>query len=148
MTILKVLSKACIYGLRALAYIAAQSREGEYVSIRELSERLDISFHFLTKTLQILTQEGLLISYRGPNGGIAFQVAPEEITLAEVVKLLEGEDFFDTCLLGLPGCGVAKPCPVHDFWQETRKAMEGEFNATTIADLGAKVSTGEHRLRE
>lgn len=112
-----------------------------------MSEQLDISFHFLTKTLQILTQEGLLLSYRGPNGGVAFKVPPEDITLTQVVTMLEGADFFETCLLGLPGCGVGKPCPVHDFWKETRKTMENEFNATTIADLGAKVSTGKHRLK-
>jgi len=144
---LKVLSKACVYGLRALSYIASQGSGGKYVSIREISEQLDISFHFLTKTLQVLTQEGLLLSYRGPNGGVAFKVPPEEISLMTVVKILEGGDFFETCLLGLSDCGTSKPCPVHDFWKETRQTMEDEFNSTSLADLGAKVSSGKHRLR-
>ncbi|MBK6929373.1 MAG: Rrf2 family transcriptional regulator [Saprospirales bacterium] len=67
-----------------------KQNEQEYVSIRDLSEQLDISFYFLTKILQTLTQANLLVSYRGPNGGIAFKVPPEKIMLSDVVRVLEG----------------------------------------------------------
>ncbi|MCB0549642.1 MAG: Rrf2 family transcriptional regulator, partial [Phaeodactylibacter sp.] len=67
---MKVLSKGCVYGLRALLYIVSEKPREEYVNIREISEELDISFHFLTKTFQSLTQKGILRSYRGPNGGV------------------------------------------------------------------------------
>jgi len=141
----KVLSKASVYGLRALLYIAGHKAKGEYVSIRELSDELKISFHFLTKILQSLTQRDLLESYRGPNGGIALKMAPEEIFLIDVVNIIEGEDFFDSCLLGLPGCGTFDPCPVHDFWKVTKAALKNEFETTSLAELSGKVS--EKRLR-
>lgn len=128
--------------------MAAHGNGGEYTSIREMSQHLDISFHFLTKTLQSLTQHGLLVSYRGPSGGIAFNKPPEQITLKEVVEILEGKDFFETCLLGLPGCGKEMPCPVHNFWTDTRQQMETEFERTSLATLGAKVLSGQHRLTE
>ena len=142
---MKVLSKASVYGLRALLYIAAHKTQGEYVSIREISDKLNISFHFLTKILQSLTQRNLLESYRGPNGGITLKMPPEEIFLIDVVKILEGEDFFDSCLLGLPGCGEFEPCPVHDFWKVTKAALQDEFTSTSLAELGTKIS--ENRLR-
>jgi Rrf2 family protein len=117
-----------------------------YVSIGELSEKLDISFHFLTKTFQKLTQHGILESYRGPNGGVALTKPAEKIFLSEIVKILEGDDFFDKCLLGLPGCGEVAPCPVHDFWKNVKGALKEEFDLTSLAELGDKVSDERMRL--
>jgi Rrf2 family protein len=143
---LKVLSKATIYGLRALVYMASDKDRTGYVSIGELSEKLDISFHFLTKTFQKLTQHGILESYRGPNGGVALTKPAEKIFLSEIVKILEGDDFFDKCLLGLPGCGEVAPCPVHDFWKNVKGALKEEFDLTSLAELGDKVSDERMRL--
>lgn len=142
---MKVLSKSSEYGLRALLYLVGQGDGQEYVSIRELSEQLDISFHFLTKILQSLTQAGLLLSYRGPNGGVAFQIPPDKIMLGDVVRVLEGDDFFDTCLLGLPGCGAMQPCPMHQFWTGMRGALKQEFDQTSLSEMGKSVLL--HRLR-
>lgn len=142
---MKVLSRACTYGLRALIYMALRKNNSSYISIREVSKDLDISFHFLTKIFQPLTENGILQSYRGPSGGIAFAKAPEDIFVIDIVTVIEGEDFFDSCLFGLPGCGEAVPCPVHDFWKEAKSRMKKEFESTSLSDLAAKVS--DERLR-
>lgn len=143
---MEILSKASGYGLRALVYLAAEKDRTGYLSIGEISENLNISFHFLTKIFQKLTQHDILESYRGPNGGIALKKPAEEIFLTDIVKILEGEDFFDKCLLGLPGCGVATPCPIHDFWKVAKAALKDKFDATSLADLGTKVSEMGLRL--
>ncbi len=143
---MKVLSKSSIYGLRALLYIVSQKTWNEYVSIRELSEKLDISFHFLTKILQTLTQRNILESYRGPHGGITLKVPPDQIYLIDIVKILEGDDFFDKCLLGLPGCGEKAPCPMHEFWKEVKAKLRDEFETTTLADLGSNINHRSLRL--
>lgn len=144
---MKILSQASNYGIRALTYIVSQKRDG-YISIGQISEELDISFHFLTKTFQLLSRHGLITSYRGPSGGVALNRPPEEIFLIEVIEILEGKDFFDTCLLGLPGCGEAEPCPVHDFWKIHKEKMKREFSNTTLADLGTRVNIGKMRIKE
>ena len=134
---MKVLSKSSEYGLRALLYMVGKEQASQsYIGIREMSETLDISFHFLTKILQALTQAQLLLSYRGPNGGVAFRVPPEQITLGQVIRVLEGDDFFETCILGLPGCGSQKPCPLHRFWAKVRTHFQEEFDQTSVAELG------------
>lgn len=143
---MELLSKASVYGLRALVYIASEKRTEEYISIGEISEKLNISFHFLTKTFQTLSQQGILESYRGPNGGIALKKPADQIFLIDVVKILEGEDFFDKCMLGLPGCGLATPCPVHDFWKEAKEMLHRKFDKTSLADLGDKVNSERLRL--
>jgi len=141
----KVLSKATVYSLRALVYLVSEKNRTGYLSIGEISEKMNISFHFLTKTFQILTQHGILESHRGPHGGVALTKPAEQIFLTDIVHLLEGPDFFDKCLLGLPGCGVETPCPVHDFWKDAKKLMKNEFDTTSLAELGEKVS--DERLR-
>ena len=129
-----------------MLYIVSEKPPEEYVSIGEISEELDISFHFLTKTFQSLTQKGILRSYRGPKGGVALARTPEEVFLADVVLALEGEDFFDKCLLGLAGCGQAAPCPVHGFWIGHKAELRTEFERTSLADMGRKINREKLRL--
>jgi Rrf2 family protein len=143
---MRVISKSGEYGLRALLYMAANYPNEGFVNIREMSEALDISFHFLTKILQVLTQKGILQSYRGPNGGVGFLKKPDEVSLADLVRALEGDDFFNKCLLGLPGCGERQPCPMHAYWTTIRNNLEEEFEATTLADLGENTRLKQFRL--
>lgn len=144
---MKLLPKSSEYGLRALLYMAGKAEgQQEYVNIREMSVQLDISFHFLTKILQDLTQAELLVSYRGPSGGVAFKTPPEQIMLSEVVRTLEGNDFFESCLLGLPGCGEKTPCPMHQFWAHIRAELKQEFESTSIAAMAETAKTKRLRL--
>lgn len=145
---MKALSQVGKYGLRALLYLVAYPPENQYLSIRQISDELGLSFHFVTKIFRELTEKGILISYRGPSGGIALARPAEEITLIEVIKVLEGEDFFDKCLLGLPHCGAAKPCPVHDFWKDVKTKLQKNFSETSLALLGEKIRTQEFRLED
>lgn len=143
---MKILSNASVYGLRALIYMASKKSREEYVSIKEMSEKMDISFHFLTKTLQTLTKKGILQSYRGPSGGIALTRSPESIYMLEIVKVLEGENFFDTCFLGLPDCGDEKPCPMHEFWAEVKEEFKQQFANTSLKELSYQVNEGIIRI--
>jgi len=141
-----LLSKSCEYGLRAMLYLAtlgdgeedgerAVDPTREYVSIRTISDELDIGFSFLTKVFQQLNDAGLLTSKRGPGGGVALTRRPEEVPLYDVVVAIDGDDLFEECVLGLPGCGEAQPCPLHDRWSETRDSLEATFRDTTLEEV-------------
>lgn len=129
-----MLSKSCEYGLRAALYLASLDEEG-YVSIGTISDELDISFPFLTKIFQKLNDADLLTSKRGPSGGVALNRPADAITLYEVVAAIDGEALFQECVLGLPGCGDAEPCPLHDQWSEKRTQVETMFRNATLAEL-------------
>jgi Rrf2 family transcriptional regulator, iron-sulfur cluster assembly transcription factor len=131
---LKVLSNPTVYAIRALVYIASQP-PGQYVNLREISDRLDISFHFLTKTFQQLNRHGLVRSYRGPGGGVMLAQPPSRILLTQIVYAIEGDDFFGSCILGLPGCGSEEPCPVHGLWAGIRKDLQQRFSETNLESL-------------
>lgn len=129
-----LLSKTCVYGIRATLYLA--SVEGEnYVSIKSISSKLDISFHFLTKILQMLTSAEIMESFRGPRGGVRLIGNPNEVTLMDIVAAIDGKDLFIECALGLPGCGVAQPCPLHDKWARTRDRIRFLLESTSLIEL-------------
>lgn len=143
---MKILSKATVYGLRALIYMVSKQSETDYIRIGEISEKLNISFHFLTKTFQLLSKSGILKSARGPSGGVAFTIPPEQIYIIDIVNVIESEGFFNTCLLGLPACGEEAPCPLHEFWKESKLTLRHKFETTSLLVLGEMVRDGRIRL--
>ncbi len=138
-------SRACLYGIRAALYVASQKNR-KYVSIGEISQKLGISFHFLTKILQKLTQKKLMTSYRGPNGGIALSRPANEITLIDIVKAIECSQVFDGCILGLPGCGVLKPCPLHDEWATIREKLTQLFMDADLESVSKRIKDEDLRI--
>lgn len=115
--------------------LLASYQNGGYTSIKDLSEKLDISFHFLTKILQQLTAADLLESMKGPKGGVKLTRESSDISLQEIVVAIDGTDLFTECVLGLPGCGSEKPCPMHTMWAETRDDIEQMLQTTSLEDM-------------
>ena len=148
---LMLLSNGCEYGLRAALYLASLEdnslEEENYVSIRQISEALDISPSFLTKVLQQLTKAGLMQSLRGPKGGVAMARPAGEILIKDLVVAIDGPALFRECVLGLPGCGEEKPCPLHDSWASERGRLERLFERMSLADLAGRMNTFDLRLR-
>lgn len=140
-----MLSQKCVYGLRAVLYVAQHSSDG-YVPIREISKNLEISFHFLTKILQILTQNKLMDSYRGPNGGINLVKPANEITILDIIQIIDGDHIFHQCILGLPNCDDKHPCPLHDKWTFNCHSLKENFSETTIEDLVLKIKESNLRI--
>jgi len=128
-----LLSKGCEYGLSAAMYLASIEQNG-YVPIRTISEHLDISYPFLTKVLQKLNEAGHIASMRGPNGGVALSRSPQQVTLKEIIVAIDGSKLFTECVLGLPGCGSGKPCPMHDQWEGVRDHLDVLFGGLSLAE--------------
>ncbi len=136
---MRLLPKTSTYALRAVLYIASTGKEQKFVPIRQISDDLNISFHFLTKIIQILSQHGLMTSYRGPAGGVALAKPASEISLIEIITALEGIDFFEGCILALPNCGDEAPCPLHDYWGKMRDELKDMFEQTSLDELSEKI---------
>lgn len=140
-----LLSKACAYGLRAALYLSTKPTR-TYVSIRSISDALGIPYHFLAKIIQTLAQHGILISSRGPGGGVALSRSAAEISLKQIVLTLEGPAIFTDCVLGLPGCNRLKPCPLHEQWAPSRDRMYRMFERVSLAEMAERMEEGDFRL--
>jgi len=142
-----LLSKSCVYGIRSVIYLTMQHSQN-FVQIKEISEKLAISFHFLTKILQVLSQNGLILSFKGPKGGVKLAKPPSEIFLFDVVITLDGPDIFEECILGLPGCSKQEPCPMHSEWTLQREGIKANFKQTSFAYLADKIRKEHLRLTD
>ena len=142
-----LLSKGCLYAVRAAMYVASTGRN-EYVPILQIAEALNISFHFLTKILQTLTEKQIMISYRGPKGGIALARPANTIKLIEIVEAVDGNNMFTQCIFGLPGCGSLVPCPLHGEWERERERIRKMFENTTLALMADKINDFNLRIGE
>lgn len=134
-----------MYGLRASLYLASK-KEGEFIPIKKMSNKLEISFHFLTKILQQLTAQQILESFKGPNGGVRLNKPGRDVQLMDIVLAIDGEQLLTECALGLPGCGIKNPCPLHDKWAETRDAIKSMLEHTTLTELVEKGRAENLRL--
>ena len=127
-----ILSKSSMYGLRAAVLLAGKQDNG-YTNIRELSEQLDLSFHFLTKVLQRLTAAGLVESCKGPRGGVRLSENPDEISFMDIVFAIEGSLNLNDCALGLHKCGDSSSCVLHEKWCGITKDILALLRETTLA---------------
>lgn len=110
--------------MRALAELARRGGSTP-VPIGEIARSRDIPAQFLEGLFATLRRAGLLQSQRGVKGGYSFGRPPAEITVLEVVELLEG---------GL-GADAASGEAV---WREAVEAVRGVLGATTIADVAER----------
>ena len=142
-----LLSKQCAYAIRATIYLAAQE-EKKYVPIRDIAKKLHLSFHFLTKIFQTLTGANIIESVKGPKGGVTLKIQPENITILDIIHIIDGEDIFDECVLGLPGCSDENPCPMHSTWGHLRKDLYMLLKKETLKDLAFQVNNKSIQLYE
>lgn len=142
-----LLSKRCEYGLRAALHLAAE-QPSSYLAIRDISRALGIPYPFLAKIAQDLIAAGVLTSQRGPTGGVALARPASRITLEEIVVAIDGPGIFTECVLGLPGCGVQRPCPLHAQWAGTRERIRAMFAAASLAEVAERVQTDGLRLAD
>jgi len=112
------------YALKAIFDLAVQ-RSPEPVKIAEIARRQKIPQKFLELILASLKQAGLVESRRGAEGGYLLARRPEAITVAEVLRYVEGKK-------------NAKPAasdPFADMWDAVDTAVSGVLDHTSFADL-------------
>jgi Rrf2 family iron-sulfur cluster assembly transcriptional regulator len=138
-------SRQCEYALQAVMYLALKP-EGEKTSIKELTRKINIPYHFLAKILQNLTRKGLLISQKGPTGGFALKMPAKEITLYQIVEAIDGAEFKSNCILGFPECSDEKPCAVHEKWGSLREGIYKMLVTKNIAQMARDMKKPEYVL--
>ena len=129
-----IFSRQCEYALQAVLYIALKP-EGEMSSIKEMTKKLDIPYHFLGKILQNLSRKGLLRSLKGPTGGFALGMPAKNITLFHIVEAIDGVNFTSHCVMGFPECSGKNPCAVHEQWAGLRDGMYRMLVSKDIAGM-------------
>lgn len=133
-----IFSKSCEYALQASLFLARQPKE-QFVLLREISEKLVIPHHFLSKVLQTLTRAEVVTSSKGANGGFTLARPSKDICLMEIVRAVDGDKFLEECVLGFPGCGDKTPCPVHPQWKRAKDTILSILQKKTLSQLSTEL---------
>ena len=104
--------------MRCLLRLARQP-EGGSLSITEIVQLEHVPKHYAQQILMKLRQAGLVKSIRGTEGGFALAKAPSTISIGQVVRVLEGVPFKDTCdhFNKKTDCGHLGDCSIRPVWQ-------------------------------
>ncbi|HKV40112.1 MAG TPA: Rrf2 family transcriptional regulator [Blastocatellia bacterium] len=135
------------YGLRALIDLAEHYASGQIVQAKEIAQRQAIPKDYLALIMIDLRKGGLVESIRGPGGGYKLASAPEEISMGQALRCLEGPVTLLDCTtdLGFSECSISLRCRMRNVWIEANKAVMAILDSVTIASLTNPASTsGEH----
>jgi Rrf2 family protein len=121
------------YALRAMVELAAA--EGATVKGDRIAEAQGIPLKFLENILAELRRAGIVGSQRGADGGYRIARDPDAVTVADVVRAVEGPlaDVHGTPPEDLDPPGVA--APVREVWVATRAAMRSVLEAVTVGQI-------------
>jgi Rrf2 family protein len=127
------------YGLRALIDLAAHESES-CVSLGSIAERQGISEHYLEQLIAPLKKSGYLKSVRGPQGGYILNKPAEEISVGDILRILEGPLYPVECLAddGDKGsCGGAgcDACVTKPIWEKLYSSVNDVLESYTLSDL-------------
>ena len=125
-----------------IALVDLASREGP-VPVKEIAQAKDIPPYFLAKLVPPLVRAGILSSTRGKKGGIRFARDPGGVSLADVVRVIEGEDYFRECVFELDRCDGDPNCPLHDVWDPLRDEISRFLHETTVNSVADKLATAK-----
>ncbi len=129
------------YGLRALVYLASRVSEGEPVQIHDIAERQQIPEDYLRQLLVNLRLAGLVCSVRGPHGGYMLAKPAAEISMREVIEVLEGPSEEMHCSHLIDGgerCSLLAGCNIRARWRQAVRQMNDVLHETTLAELASE----------
>ncbi|WP_295711548.1 Rrf2 family transcriptional regulator [Mucilaginibacter sp.] len=129
-----ILSKSCEYAIRATVYVALKSRKNEKTGIIEVAGAIGSPMHFTGKILQTLVHKKILLSAKGPTGGFYVENG-QDLFLIDIVRAIDGNDLFTSCVLGLEKCSQTQPCPMHEQVKPIRDMLMAEFSKKPVTEL-------------
>ncbi len=139
------LSKRGEYGLRAMMALATPGPDGRppVVQIRDIAEREQIPAKFLEQILLSLKNAGLLHSKMGVGGGYHLAKPPTEISLGQIVRILDGPLAPVKCVSQMAyepcGCPNEETCGLRLVMGDVRNAIANLLDGTSLADVARRV---------
>ena len=127
------------YGVTAMYDLAMNSGKGP-ISLKSVAIRQGISEHYLEQLMGQLRRAGLVKSTRGAQGGYLLIKDPSEITVGDIIRVMEGPIAPVDCLLSEGTvdneyCSKAANCVTRTVWQKVGESIEGVLDSISLGDL-------------
>ena len=105
------------------------------VQIGTIAKRQDISVKYLEQLIIPLKKADYIQSVRGPKGGHMLARSPDEITVGEIVELLEGGINLSDCISNPEVCQRHDGCVTRAIWEEATDAMHDRLHSITLSEM-------------
>ena len=135
----RVIAQTTEYAVRALAFLAAQ--DTALVSVQAISRETGLPAPSLGKVVHEMARQRLVVTRRGPGGGVGLARPVAEISLYDVCRALDDPLTSERCMLGDAPCSEERRCPGHDFCT-TFRAKQAEFlRGVSVLDIAVAAAT-------
>ena len=123
------------YALRIMLDLATNSN-GMYISLKDISTRLNISDKYSEQIINQLSKARLVKSTRGAKGGYMLSKNPSEYTVGDILRIMEGSLAPVACLEETNiDCGKSSNCVTLSVWKKLDKAIKDVVDNITLEDL-------------
>ena len=124
------------YALRLMLDLAQHRNEQEYVSIKKIAQRQDISEKYLEQIVALLARAGFVTSVRGAQGGYRLVKEPKDYTVGIILRQIEGNLSSVKCLEESPNkCDRCNNCVTIEVWKQINDAVNNVIDNITLQDL-------------
>ena len=130
------------YALRLMLDLALNNT-GEPVRLKDVAKRQEISEKYLEQIINPLTKSGLVKSYRGAQGGYILTREPKDITIGEVLRILEGSLSPVDCVDN-PMCPNSDTCVSLSIWKKMKEALDDVVDNISLADMAEEYKEKNH----
>ena len=112
---------------------------GDYIALKDISERQNISVKYLEQIVSVLGKAGMLKSVRGPQGGYKLAKDPSEYTAGDILRITEGNLAPIPCLENEENdCDRISQCATFDFWKGLYDAVNNYVDGVTLQELAER----------
>lgn len=122
------------YAIRAVYALVVLGGEVEAVPLKKISDYEGISLKYLEQIFSQLKKNNIVTSLRGITGGYVLSRRPEEITVKEIIYVMDGPVKPVDCI-DVDGCDKADNCPINWFWRDLKKNVDAYFEKITLKGL-------------
>lgn len=123
------------YALRFMIDLA-QNENGSAVTLKDVSQRQEISIKYLEQIVTLLNRGGLIRSVRGNQGGYLLTRDPKEYTVGDILRTVEGDLFPVACMQDQPNqCARYPICKTIKFWEGLYQTVNNYVDSVTLSDL-------------
>jgi Rrf2 family cysteine metabolism transcriptional repressor len=130
------------YGLRLMADLAIHAGETP-VFLKDIAQRQDVSEKYLWNLINPLKTAGLVVSVRGPRGGYLLGKNISEITIKDILSVVEDDLCLVDCVNHPGTCSRAENCIFRDFWGEIASDFSRLLSSKNLEDLVRKQKQGD-----
>jgi len=121
------------YGVKAALHLAL-NYNNEHISIKSIAEKINVSEYYLEQLFSQLRRAAIVRSIRGAHGGYTLSRPPNEVTVYDIIEVLEGSIEISDCIEDTT-CNNSDSCATRLLWIRFKESIDGVLKSTTLQDM-------------